>query len=102
VEFSPIFVDPDLSDIIDSFVTNTVAEYEALKICMNPVDHVKIQKICHRVLGTAISYGFNDLDKIVKKIQDASLAQDNEELHRHFNTLSEHIDFIKNQFSYSA
>ncbi len=98
MNFKPILVDPDLNDIIDGFVQNTIEDYKTLRNHIEKRDYNQVRKLCHRILGTAISYGFNDLDTIVKLIQKAAVEEIAPDLDQHLAILTSHIDFIKEQF----
>jgi HPt (histidine-containing phosphotransfer) domain-containing protein len=98
LNFNPIFVDPDLNDIIDGFVQNTIEDYKTLRNYIETKDYNQVRKLCHRILGTAISYGFNDLDTIVKLIQKAAVEEIPSDLDQHLALLTSHIEFVKEQF----
>lgn len=98
MKFDPILVDPDLMDIIDPFVENTVADYKLMAIHVGQNDFAQVRRVCHRILGTAISYGFTEMDLIVKEIQAAAVSEDASKMLEHFKIFEAHIEFIKNQF----
>jgi HPt (histidine-containing phosphotransfer) domain-containing protein len=99
VIFAPILVDPDLTDIIPDFIENTLKDYDQLKLYQQQADIQNIKKICHRILGTALSYGFTQLNDIVLKIQDAAKDGQIDKLQSEFEILTLHVEYIKKQFN---
>jgi HPt (histidine-containing phosphotransfer) domain-containing protein len=101
LKFKPIFVEPDLHDLIDVFIRNTIKDYKTIERCIHKLDFDQTRKVCHRILGTAISYGFEDLDTIIKKIQKDAIEEKQVSINENLNILTSHIEFIKEQFSYA-
>ena len=99
ITFAPILVDPELTDIIPDFIANTIKDYDLLRIYQQQKDIPNIRKICHRILGTALSYGFSQLNDIVLKIQDAAINGEIETIQVEFEILTLHVEYIKEQFN---
>ncbi len=99
MEFKKIIIDPDIEDIIPSFIENTILDFNKMRLAYSQKDLEEMRSVCHTVLGTAESYGFVELDEIVRKLQTSLKENNSDEIEESFNLLTSHIDFIKKEFS---
>jgi HPt (histidine-containing phosphotransfer) domain-containing protein len=91
-------IDPDLLPIIPDFIFNTVKDFNSFEGFIEKKDYEGMRKICHTILGTAVSYGFEELDEIVTKVQKAAVEQDEAALATHFEVFKNYIQFLKVEF----
>ncbi len=69
-------ISEDFIDYIPSYIDNRCKDYESLKKYLEHKNFEEIRKICHKVLGTAESYGLKKLADIMFEIQSAARKED--------------------------
>ena len=62
-------IDKELSDYMPTYLKNRWDDFENLRIASKHHDYTKISNICHRILGSAQTYGLNLLDDLVGELQ---------------------------------
>ncbi len=98
MNFKTIKVDSELEDLIPDFIKNSEEDFVQLKTYFEKKDYDGMRGICHKILGTALSYGFEELDQIANKLHH-SLKENNSAIiesdYRHFE---EYSVFMLSQF----
>ena len=97
MEFKKENIDPDLLDIIPSYIDSLKLNLKNLKEFLSQKDDIKMRAICHKILGTAISYGFLQLDEIVKKLQENLIKLDWVAVEKDLDILKEYLNFIQRE-----
>ena len=93
-EFKKIEIDPDLLDLIPSFIKNTNVDWEDLHKAYLEQNFVQVRKVCHKILGSARSYGFVELDEITYKVQKSAKENNSEKLIEDIKLLKRYIVHI--------
>ncbi|MFG1481749.1 hypothetical protein ABMA79_09040 [Halobacteriovorax sp. HFRX-2_2] len=69
MKFTRPVIDKYLIEIIPDFITNTVVDFKEFQSCYRVKDYNGMSRVCHRILGSAKSYGFDQLDEIVRELK---------------------------------
>lgn len=69
MEFKEVNIDPDLEDILPIFVKATIQDLEKIGTAFSKNDYDTVARTCHTILGTAGSYGFIQLEDLIKEVQ---------------------------------
>jgi CheY-like chemotaxis protein len=80
IEKSETRFDRNRADILEyrpRYLKNRLEDFDKAKKAFEQRNYQELGSICHRILGTAASYGFLDLEKIIKALQN-SVFQKNE------------------------
>lgn len=96
--FRRIEVPEELEDLIPDFIINTDNDFELLKAFYADKDDKGMRDVCHRVLGTAQSYGFMELDELFSTLQDRLRAGDRAGIASSMETLGNYFEFMHRQF----
>lgn len=98
-EFNKVEIDPDLEDIMASFIENTLLDLEKISKAYEAKNDEEIAQVCHRILGSAESYGFIELDLLVKNCQSSVKSADTASLKTQIATLVAYGNFLRNEYS---
>jgi len=66
-------IDEDLKDIVPGFLTNRQKDIISLTDFFNEKNVSEIEKIGHKVSGSSGGYGFEELGRIAKKIEELAM-----------------------------
>lgn len=66
-----IIIDKDLEEIIPSFLANRQKDIAEIETALDANNYKEVESIGHKLSGSAGSYGFNELGKIGKEIEEA-------------------------------
>ena len=80
-----------LLSYITEYLKNKRKDYDELVDARNNDDFDKIDKVCHRILGTAQTYGFNTLHDLVEEIQLRSKEENREIIDLKLKDLDEYL-----------
>ena len=67
---------PNIIGFVPRYVANRKEDYLQLRRAIENEDFVTIRDYCHKVMGTARSYHFFQLEEITRVLQDLSREQD--------------------------
>ncbi len=93
-----VYVDPDLEDLIPGFLAKkrkNVEEIQELLADNNPKSLDEIRRLGHSMKGSGGGYGFNEITRIGKDIEDAANNKDEKAIEGLSNTLSQYISAVK-------
>lgn len=71
-----VTVAKDLEDLIPTFMGNRKKELEALRVAVAASDFEQLRQLGHRMRGVGISYGFDHVSVLGKRIQDGAASGD--------------------------
>lgn len=74
--------DPDLLDLVEEFVEGLGQRAEELRQAFEQLDWDCLVKIAHQLKGAGGSYGYGDLSKLAKEMEDAFRAHSAEHFAR--------------------
>lgn len=69
---------PNIIGFVPRYVSNRKEDYEKLKRSIEEEDYDAIRDYCHKVVGTARSYHFFQLEEITKELQQLGRERDME------------------------
>ena len=75
-------IDPDLKELIPDYIEKRRGELSELKTLLENLDYPSIQKIGHKLRGSAGSYGFPILSETGKEIEEGAHDQDFERVQK--------------------
>jgi regulator of sigma D len=86
---------PNIIDFVPRYIANRKADYLLLLDAIKNSDHEAIRDYCHKVVGTARSYHFFQLEEITKRLQEFSREKDMEAIKK---LMPVYDAYIKNLF----
>src|ERR1700733_1830871 len=84
-----------LMDLIPDYLANRRKEIEALDLAIKSKDFDTIQTVGHKLKGNAGSYGFDELTRLGKILEEAGKQRDLPSAQR---SLSEYADYLDNVY----
>lgn len=69
-----IEIDEDLADIVPGFLENRKKDFVELQGFYQEKNLKEIEKIGHKVSGSSGGYGFHDLGKIAKEMENLAMS----------------------------
>ena len=67
-----IKIDPDIEDLVIIFLQKRREDYETLVHLLKKDDYDNIKEVCHRIAGTALSYGFDRIAELAREMEAAA------------------------------
>lgn len=67
-----IKIDPDIEDLVKKFLKKRDEDYYTLVTLLKEERYEIIKKECHRIAGTSLSYGFDELADLARNMEDAA------------------------------
>ena len=68
-------IDSDMAELIPIYLENVTADFQKLSISVEREDFTEIKKYTHRIKGTALSYGFEAIDLLMKDIEKSCFEE---------------------------
>ncbi len=96
----PIIVDEQFAELIPGYLANVLIDYESLNIYFIKKDPAGMGKICHKILGTAASYGFIQLDGMIKNLQSRLEVTDWSLIKEDMALIQSYFNHIKCEFNH--
>ena len=81
----------ELSDYAPTYIKHTIKDYRSIEDAYEKEAYQEISNICHRILGTAISFGFFHLDKLIKDLQSQSHSCDKKSMQKTIKLLKHYL-----------
>lgn len=91
-------LDEEFMEYIPVFISNKITEINSLIEHLKNEDSESASKVCHKILGTAKSFGFNKLDKLIEHIHSTvrkDSAVNFEDLLEIANQSKSHLEEVK-------
>lgn len=90
-----VYVDPDLKELIPEFIENIYKNTEEIKKLLMDGDLETIRGIGHSMKGSGGSYGFDEITRIGKEIEEAAKAGNKDDIARLNKSLVEYLSKVK-------
>lgn len=87
--------DPDLADLIPSFMQNRRNELEELKGARSRNDYEFIRRMSHTWKGICRPYGFVHLETLSKSLEEAGEREDAAEVERIMNEMASYLENVR-------
>jgi len=71
--------DPDMAEILETFIGHLVGQVEAMRHAHADGQHGELQRLAHQLKGAGGSYGYPSLTEAGRVLEDAAKAQDHTE-----------------------
>ncbi len=94
-EDNVVSVDPDLADLIPGFMENRQKDVEKIKKLLIDGNFKEIQRIAHSLKGSGGGYGFNEISRLGKEIEEVAKRSDKKEIERLNNKLAHYLSSVE-------
>jgi HPt (histidine-containing phosphotransfer) domain-containing protein len=89
-----ITADSELRDLLPGYLKNRIKDAEALRLQLEQNDFKSIERITHKIKGSAGSYGFTELGEIGGKMEKAAQENDLDALKKLYAEMSEYLGAV--------
>ena len=86
-----VSVPEDLKDLVPTFLANRAKEIESLRAALAKGDMAQLKALGHRMKGVGVSYGFDKVSELGKRIEDHAETADKATLEA---CLAEYADYM--------
>lgn len=94
-ENNVVYIDSDLEDLIPRYLENRHKDIELIKQLLSEGNLSEIQRIGHSMKGSGGGYGFDEISKIGKGIEEAAMQGDSNEIEQLINRLTQFLATVK-------
>ena len=88
-------IDPELEDLIPQFMENTWKDIRTIVDALSENDLETIRRIGHSMKSYGSGYGFDDISKTGRTIEEAALSNNLSAIHECVNVLTNYLDHVK-------
>ena len=89
-----VYIDPDLEDIIPTFLANRQKDLQTLRTAMTDKDFETIRILGHRMRGDGGGYGFKAISAIGEVMELAAGRRDQPAIERHTAELTDFLSRV--------
>ena len=90
-----VYVDPDFMDLIPSFLESRQKEIDIIRECIARSDMKEAHRLGHGMKGAGAGYGFPEISRIGKIIEEASKTGNTREIENALDLLGEYLSVIE-------
>jgi len=90
-----VYIDAELKDLIPGFLENRRQDVKEIERLLNEGKFEEIQRIGHSMKGSGSGYGFDEVSKIGKDIEEAAKKEDTEKIEKLKDRLNEYLSQVK-------
>ena len=90
-----VYVDEDLEDLIPGFLENRQQDIVTINEQLESSDLSEIQRLGHSMKGSGGGYGFDEISKIGKAIEEAAEKGNTAEIAKMTSYLSQYLSDVK-------
>ena len=87
--------DPDLADLIPTFIQNRRNELAELQVARKSGDYEFIRRMSHTWKGICRPYGFVHLETLSKSLEDAGEREDASDVETIVNEMGSYLDNVR-------
>ncbi len=87
--------DPDLEDLIPSFVANRRTDFEEIRKAIQRNDFEFIRRMAHTLKGICRPYGFTHLETLSKELEAAGQIEDLNAASRVAAEMQDYLDHVR-------
>ncbi|MCF8059815.1 MAG: Hpt domain-containing protein [Bacteriovoracaceae bacterium] len=91
-------IDPDLKEIIPTFLKNREKDIQNIKVALESSDYAAIESIAHKLAGNAGSYGLDDLGEIGASLEAACQTNDVNNINQYCQQYAQYLSNLEIQF----
>lgn len=91
-------IDKSIEGLIPLFFNKRHEDIKLLNDYISTKEYEEIQKVGHRVSGTAGNYGFLDLADIARSLEVAARAHDDKKLNELLTNFKSYVENVKIEF----
>ena len=70
-----VVIDADIEDLVIIFLSKRREDYKALVTLLKQEKYEKIKEECHRIAGTSLSYGFDEIARLARLMEKAAVEE---------------------------
>ena len=85
-------INEDFAEYIPSYMKNRWQDYNEFIKAKESQDYKKISSICHRILGSAQTYGLHLLNEIIEELQTSAKKNDHEAVKASLDCLEKYLE----------
>jgi len=90
-----VYIDPDFIDLIRSFLKGWEKEIGVIRECIARSDMKEAQRLGHGMKGAGSGYGFPEISRLGKRIEEAAKAGNTREIEDAIDMLGEYLSVIE-------
>ncbi|MEW6144379.1 MAG: Hpt domain-containing protein [Thermodesulfobacteriota bacterium] len=90
-----VYVDPDFMDLIPFFLESRHKDIVNIRECVAKADLKEAQRLGHGMKGAGGGYGFQEISRIGKSIEDAAKSGDTGEIENALDMLAEYLSVVE-------
>lgn len=90
-----VHVDPDLEDLLPGFFDHRRQDLQALTEALERGDFEAIRKQAHTLKGVGGGYGFEEITRLARQIQEAAEQHNDEEVGRKLAALGDYLERVE-------
>lgn len=87
--------DPDLQDLIPSYLEKRKAEISVLREAFSQKDYMTLKNIAHKIKGNAGGYGFDLLGDLGGQLEQASINQNDTDIQDVLNKIAAYLTNVE-------
>ena len=88
-------IDQEMADLIPFYLNNVKLDRDNLRSSVSSKDFDGIKRTAHRIKGSALSYGFEAIDLLMREIETACSDKNIDEAEKRFSEFCNHLEQIE-------
>ncbi len=90
-----VVIDADLDDLVPVFLTNRRKDVEIMRGAYRNGEQDRIQRVAHRIMGTAGSYGFDLLSQLAEELEKGCMAHDTARIPALIDAIDDYLNRVR-------
>ena len=90
-----VYVDPDFMDLIPFFLESRRSDIVNIRECIKKADMKEARRLGHGMKGAGGGYGFQEISRIGKGIEEAAMAGDTAGIEEALTMLDEYLSVVE-------
>lgn len=90
-----VYVDPDFMDLIPFFLESRHNDIVNIRECIKRADLKEAERLGHGMKGAGGGYGFQEISRIGKSIEEAAKAGNTAEIEQALGMLDEYLSVVE-------
>lgn len=88
-------VNQDIEDLVPIFLGNRARDLQTMRAASDEGDFASIERLAHRIAGTAGGYGFDGLSAIGKALEKASRAGQADDVSEQLARMAHYLETVQ-------
>lgn len=90
-----ILIEPELWDLIPDYLERRHCDVDTLREALERRDYGALHEIGHKLRGSGASYGFAEISRIGRALEQAAEAQQDDRIRSLVTALAAHLDVVE-------